>query len=85
MLGEGSAAKSRDDLAQSLEAHLKALNAQLDHHERLAFVAVVKDSWQIENGFLTPTMKMKRSVIEETYVSHADGWYERKIAVVWQD
>jgi long-subunit acyl-CoA synthetase (AMP-forming) len=85
MLGEAAAGKSRDALAQSLEAHLKALNAQLDHHEQLAFVAVVKDSWQIENGFLTPTMKMKRNVIEETYGSHADGWYERKLTVVWQE
>jgi long-chain acyl-CoA synthetase len=85
MLGEGVAGQSREDLTQALAAHLKALNARLDHHEQLAFLAVTTDTWQIENGFLTPTMKMKRGVIEDTYGPLADGWYSAKTPVIWQE
>jgi long-chain acyl-CoA synthetase len=72
----------------ALEAALAELvgkiNAQVEEHEQLAFIAVVKDTWQIENGFLTPTMKIKRNVLEETYGPSMDGWYQQKQRVVWQ-
>jgi long-chain acyl-CoA synthetase len=85
MLGEGVAGRSREELTKALAAHVEATNARLDHHEQLAFLAVTTDTWQIENGFLTPTMKMKRSVIEETYGPLAEGWYGAKTPVVWQE
>ena len=85
MLGEAAQGKSRDALTDAIQSHMQTVNAQLDHHEQLAFTVVVKESWQIENGFLTPTMKLKRNVIEDTYGPLADGWYERKTKVIWQE
>ena len=42
---------------------------------------VVADAWTIENGMLTPTLKVKRATIEERYAPHVDGWYahERRV------
>jgi long-subunit acyl-CoA synthetase (AMP-forming) len=74
----------RAALDVALKELLGRINAALEEHEQLAFLAVVKDTWQIENGFLTPTMKIKRSVIEEAYAPEVEGWYERKQRVVWQ-
>lgn len=68
----------------ALKQLLDKVNAELEEHEKLAFIAVVKDIWQIENGFLTPTMKIKRSVIEDAYAPQVEGWYERRQRVVWQ-
>ena len=34
-------------------------------------LVVTADSWEIANGFLTPTMKLKRSVIEKRYDARA--------------
>jgi long-chain acyl-CoA synthetase len=48
-------------------------------------LAVVKDPWLIENGFLTPTMKMKRSMLEDTYGPKSDAWYAARKKVVWED
>ena len=60
------------------------MNRTVEAHEALDFIAVVKDEWSIENGFLTPTMKIKRSTIEGTYGPSVDGWYALRKPVVWQ-
>jgi long-subunit acyl-CoA synthetase (AMP-forming) len=75
---------TRANVEAALAAHLRAVNAELEAHETLAFVAVVHDEWQIENGFLTPSMKIRRAVIERTYEPLLDRWYAERSAVVWQ-
>jgi len=74
----------RDTLAQSLAEHLEKVNAMLDPHEQMEFLAVVSDAWTVEKGFVTPTMKVKRNVIEERYGPMIEQWYAQKQAVVWQ-
>ncbi|HTU63460.1 MAG TPA: AMP-binding protein, partial [Polyangiales bacterium] len=74
----------RAALEGALANLLRKVNEQIEEHEQLAFLVVVKDTWQIENGFLTPTMKIKRNVIEEAYAPASDEWYERKQRVIWQ-
>jgi long-subunit acyl-CoA synthetase (AMP-forming) len=71
-------------IESELAEHLSSINAALAHHERLAFLVMVKDEWLPENGFLTPTMKLKRARLEETYGPLADGWYAEKKPIVWQ-
>lgn len=68
-----------------LSEHLKDINSALPPHEQLAFVAVIKDEWLPENGFLTPTLKIKRAKLEEIYGPQADGWYSERRPVVWEN
>jgi long-subunit acyl-CoA synthetase (AMP-forming) len=44
---------------------------------------VTKDTWTIENGMLTPTMKLKRATIEARYAPRVDGWYAERARVLW--
>ncbi|MDQ0980016.1 AMP-binding protein [Pseudomonas synxantha] len=72
-------------LGAGLERWLEQVNAVLDKHERLRQLVVVKDSWAVENGFLTPTLKIKRNVIESTYGPQLQAWSARTETVLWQD
>jgi long-subunit acyl-CoA synthetase (AMP-forming) len=76
---------ARAGLHSSLEKLLEEVNGDLDKHERLRRLVVVKDSWAVENGFLTPTLKIKRNVIEAAYGERFEEWSERSEAVLWQD
>ncbi|WP_213940001.1 AMP-binding protein [Pseudomonas sp. dw_612] len=76
---------ARAGLHSSLEKLLEEVNGALDKHERLRRLVVVKDSWAVENGFLTPTLKIKRNVIEAAYGARFEEWSERNEAVLWQD
>ena len=69
--GESSAAVNRE-----LAALRGEVNASLDHHEQLQTIVVAKEPWTVENGLLTPTMKLKRPAIEEKYAGQAPEWYE---------
>jgi long-chain acyl-CoA synthetase len=77
-------AEERTKIADELAAYMKSdVNATLDGHENLDFLAIVKDDWLPENGFLTPTQKIKRTTIEDTYAPLVEGWYGEKKKVVW--
>ncbi len=75
----------RLELEQSLKALLDEVNGQLDKHERLLGIVLVKDVWGIDNGFLTPTLKIKRSVVEGAYADRYDAWMERREPVLWHE
>ena len=88
VLAEASAKKREEKefiefLDGSFQALIREVNATLDPHEHIKFVSVVNDDWSIANGYLTPTMKMKRDVIESNYKPHLDNWYETKNKVIW--
>ncbi|SDS12740.1 Long-chain acyl-CoA synthetase (AMP-forming) [Halopseudomonas xinjiangensis] len=59
---------------ESLSAALLELNGQLNRQEQLACVVVISDAWTVENGFLTPTLKLKRHVVEATYQDQLEYW-----------
>ncbi len=73
----------RGEIEASLGALLEAVNAELPAHERLRMIVVAREPWTIDNGCLTPTMKIKRSRIEETVADRLDDWYGRGARVVW--
>ena len=79
------AADTRKAFAEELSAHLKTVNAQLDPHERLDFVVMVPEQWSVESGFVTPTLKVKRNVVEKYYASHFEAWSKVRKDVVWHD
>ena len=60
------------------------MNAACEAHEKVAFVVVVKEPWTMENGMLTPTMKIKRNVIEDFYNNRMEDWFARNSKVVWE-
>lgn len=76
---------TRSDLERSLMALLEQVNLGLDKHERLQRLILVKEVWAVDNGFLTPTLKIKRTVVEDTYGPHFTDWVERRETVLWHE
>ena len=62
---------------------LHDVNEGLAAHERLHVLVVARDPWSIENGCLTPTMKIKRSRIEASVAAQVDAWYGAQVPVLW--
>ena len=74
----------RKELEDSFSELITSVNKTVDPHEQLAFVIIVSDEWSIGNSFLTPTLKLKRNVVEDAYESKVNEWYAKRQKVVWQ-
>ena len=73
----------RTEIEAGLATLLKNVNAGLADYERLRMLVVMREPWSMENGCLTPTMKVKRARIEAMVTPSVDGWFEKKGEVLW--
>jgi long-chain acyl-CoA synthetase len=73
----------RAQVEQQLSELLVKVNAELAEYERLQMLVIASEAWSIENGYLTPTMKIKRSRIESAVESQVPGWYAKSGSVFW--
>jgi long-chain acyl-CoA synthetase len=76
-------ASGRQQMEVSLAAHLDAINAKLDPHEQLDCLVVIDKPWTVDNGFITPTFKVKRNRIDEVYGAWFERWVGSHQRVVW--
>lgn len=70
-------------IEQSLLQTLEEVNAGLDNHERIAKFIILQDTWSIENDLITPTMKVKRNILEKKFEAQFLKWQEIKEKIVW--
>jgi long-chain acyl-CoA synthetase len=73
----------RADVETQLAEHLEKVNGELVEYEKLRMLVIANEAWSIENGYLTPTMKIKRSRIEASVESQVDSWYQKNGSVFW--
>ncbi|AEE52306.1 AMP-binding protein [Haliscomenobacter hydrossis] len=69
----------------SLAQTLSEVNAELMNHERVKAVVITKEPWAVENGVLTPTLKIRREVLNRKYAERYGVWFERSEPVIWED
>ncbi|HEY1059524.1 MAG TPA: AMP-binding protein [Limnobacter sp.] len=74
--------EERANVVGQMTELLNTVNAKLEAHEQLDCLIVVKDLWTMENGFLTPTMKIRRNIIEAHYLPKVEAWLKTRQPVV---
>ena len=70
-------------LEHQLEQELQHVNHELEHHEQLRFLVIALEPWTIENGLVTPTMKVRRSQVEDWLTSSFEDWEKSGKNVIW--
>ena len=73
-LDRAALAEHRDTEALIAEA-VKKVNAELGMHERIRRFAVLRREFSLEEGEMTPTMKVRRRVVGERYRDLIEGMY----------
>jgi long-chain acyl-CoA synthetase len=63
-------------LRTSVEAAIARVNAQVQGHERVRRFIVAREPFTIANEMMTPTLKVKRHKVRETYGSQLEALYQ---------
>ncbi|PHR68868.1 MAG: hypothetical protein COA67_11990 [Lutibacter sp.] len=83
-LSETGSVKTRESLSQSLMSTLLEVNKNLKKHEKVGKVIVMKEDWTVDNGLITPTLKVKRSSIEKIHQEYYSSWYKNDEKVIFE-
>ncbi|MBO0329927.1 AMP-binding protein [[Muricauda] lutisoli] len=81
---EAGWAKGKELLNSSILASINALNPQLKKHEKIEKAVVMKENWTVDNGLMTPSMKIRRNRIEAIHQPMYLDWFSRKERVVYE-
>jgi long-chain acyl-CoA synthetase len=73
----------REEVERSLIADMKTVNATLEPHEKIGKLVVISDEWTIDNGLLTPTLKVKAGAVEEHYRDVIDAQAADRGEIAW--
>lgn len=73
----------RKEVEQELSRLLAGVNAKIADYEQLKMLVITREPFSIENGLLTPTMKVRRARIEAAVAPQLDKWYSSKGTVIW--
>lgn len=84
-LARAATAAGRAEIDAALSKHLDAVNAGLDSYLRMDALIVVGEEWTVDNGLLTPTLKIKRNRVDEVYGPHLERWLAGGTKVVWAE
>ncbi|MDB5227620.1 MAG: hypothetical protein JWN78_1813 [Bacteroidota bacterium] len=72
-------------LCKSLEETMIDVNKNLDKHEKMKKMIIMNDEWTIDNNLLTPTLKVKRNILEKAKTPFYEKWYRDDSTVIWEN
>ncbi len=71
------------EVTEAMTNLLKETNSGLADYEKMQMIVIANEPWSIDNGCLTPTMKIKRAKIEANVAPKVDKWFDSKDKVMW--
>lgn len=77
--------KTKEELTESIARTIASINPKLESYETLEKAVVMKGDWTIENGLMTPSMKIKRNEVEKLHLPKYPMWFGLKGRVVWEE
>ena len=73
------------EIEEQLLETLEHVNSLSDKHEQINKLIVFKKAWTEDSGFFTPTMKLKRHIIDATFKESYFKWEAMDQTVIWID
>ena len=84
VLSDTGKEKKQAALIESLEQTIKVLNPTLESVAKIQKIVVMKEDWTIDNGLLTPTMKIKRNRVEKIHQDVYNQWFNDEAAILFE-
>ncbi|MCK5402231.1 MAG: AMP-binding protein [Flavobacteriaceae bacterium] len=76
--------KSKEELSENLIMMIQNINPTLEKHEKIEKAVIMREEWTVENGLMTPTLKIKRSQVEKIHRPMYRSWFDAEEKVIFE-
>jgi long-chain acyl-CoA synthetase len=76
--------KSKEEVNTSLIKSIEELNPSLEKYEKVEKAVIMREEWSIDNGLLTPTLKVKRNQVEKIHMPMYKEWFAHEEKVIYE-
>ncbi len=77
-------AKLKGSLAESITQSIQSVNKELEAYEKISKAVIMNEDWTVDNGLMTPTLKVKRNQVEKIHSPYYSTWYDSTDKVIWE-
>jgi long-chain acyl-CoA synthetase len=82
-LSEFAQTLPKEDINKRLERTLNEVNQKVSNFEKISSVVILSEPWDIANGILTPTLKIKRHRLNQLFSHKFDAWSQSGHPIIW--
>jgi len=83
-LSEIGQAADKAEVTASFNEMLETINPTMESYNRVKKIIIMSELWSVENDILTPTLKIKRNVLDKLYRDQFHDWFAEADAVLWK-
>lgn len=83
-LSEFAHTLAKDEIKLRIENTLKLVNQQVANFEKISKVVILTEPWEVSNGILTPTLKIKRDRLCQLFSHKFENWSLSEQTVIWE-
>jgi long-chain acyl-CoA synthetase len=73
----------REEIHKRIEHTLQEVNNQVTNFEKISAVVILSEPWEVSNGILTPTLKIKRDRLMQLFGPKMEAWSKSDQTVIW--
>ncbi|HAS42740.1 MAG TPA: AMP-dependent synthetase [Microscillaceae bacterium] len=84
-LSELGKMKSKEALKDSMKETLTKANEGIKNDQKVSTIIIAKEAFSVENGLLTPTLKVKRNMMNIVYTNKLLSWHQSSEEVIWEE
>jgi len=67
---------AKEEVKSLIMNDVESINRELPQYETVKMIHLCNEDWTVENGFLTPSFKVKRRVVETAHQAALDSFYK---------
>ena len=82
-LSETGTATDKATVEKSILETVSKLNAKQENYSKIKKVIIDKEQWSENNEMLTPTLKIRRTKIDDTFGKSYLAWHDDDAKVIW--